>query len=197
MVSITLRCLLLPGFLPYLRSAYTLSMSYVKERENKKCEFCAPFCILTFLNFKGVHFFNMAALAPSNYGGAAATKQSYWQGRFDANNQMYTCPWCDRGLKGKLSQSANNPTRGFVSCSKDYGGCGLFCFLDDEPNEQFNPRGQKRARSQGTNIVGPVVNKPDVHEQRLAELVTEFAEVKKHLSEVRKGQQEVLDYLKQ
>ncbi len=70
-----------------------------------------------------------------------------------------------------------------MSCSKDFAGCGLFSFLDAVPNEQFNPFTKaaglkKRARtddaaappSAGTNVMGPVVNQPDVHEKRLAEL---------------------------
>lgn len=119
----------------------------------------------------------------------------YWAQKFNAESQMYDCPWCDRTLKAKMSTSAKNPNRTFVSCNKDFGGCGLFSFLDDEPNEQFNPnkkaggQGQKRARTQGTNIVGPVVNQPGVHEQRLAELASEVSGLKSMIVEV-------LEYLK-
>lgn len=105
--------------------------------------------------------------------------ETYWKSKFDAASGMYKCPWCERDLKPKLSNSAKNPGKTFVSCSKDFNGCGLFSFLDAVPNEQFNPftkaNGLKRARAEappsaGTNVMGPVVNQPDVHEKRLAEL---------------------------
>ena len=103
----------------------------------------------------------------------------YWQQKFNAGTGMYACPWCQRELKPKLSNSAKNPGKTFVSCSKDFSGCGLFSFLDAIPDEKFNPftkqQGLKRAKpdappSQGTNVMGPVVNQPNVHEVRLAEL---------------------------
>jgi hypothetical protein len=107
----------------------------------------------------------------------------YWKNKFDAATGMYKCPWCERDLKPKLSNSAKNPGKTFVSCSKDFAGCGLFSFLDAVPDEKFNPFTKakglaKRPRSDdgaqppsaGTNVLGPVVNQPDVHEKRLAEL---------------------------
>jgi hypothetical protein len=108
--------------------------------------------------------------------------EAFWKSKFDAAGGMYKCPWCERDLKPKLSQSAKNPGKTFVSCSKDFNGCGLFSFLDAIPDEKFNPFTKanglkKRARtddalppSAGTNVMGPVVNQPDVHEKRLAEL---------------------------
>ena len=121
-----------------------------------------------------------------------ATNQ-YWSEKWNSEKGMFECPWCQRDLKSKMSTSAKNPNRTFVSCSKDYGGCGLFSFLDDQPNEAFNPNkagSNKRARSQGTNVLGPVVNQPAVHEQRLSELAAEIGSLKTMT-------QEVLDYLKQ
>ena len=57
---------------------------------------------------------------------------AFWTARFNAESKMYKCAWCDRDLKSKMSNSAKNPGRGFVSCSKDFGGCGLFCFNGSE-----------------------------------------------------------------
>jgi hypothetical protein len=121
---------------------------------------------------------------------------AYWNEKFNVATQMYECPWCQRELKAKMSMSAKNPNRVFVSCNKDFGGCGLFSFVDDQPNESFNPnkkqggQGQKRAKTEGTNIVGPVVNQPAVHEQRLAELAAEVSGLKSMIVEV-------LNYLQQ
>lgn len=110
----------------------------------------------------------------------------YWTQRFNAQAGSYDCPWCARVLKPKLSTSVKNPGKTFVSCSKDFGGCGLFSFLDSPPNEKFNPNGGggggvKRERSveaasapRGTNIVGPIVNAPNVTEQRLADLAAKI-----------------------
>jgi hypothetical protein len=115
---------------------------------------------------------------------------TFWQTQHNKTTGNFDCPWCQRELKSKLSTSAKNPNRVFVSCNKDFGGCGLFSFLDDAPNESFNPNkkfgGQKRARSDapGTNLVGPVAHQPGAHEQRLAELVTELAALKNSLNTV-------------
>ncbi len=126
---------------------------------------------------------------------------AYWQEKV-LQNGNYQCPWCPRDLKAKLSNSAKNPNKLFVSCSQDHGGCGLFCFLDSEPNEQFNPAKKrsfcKRDRDEsgvpapksGNNIVGPVVNRPDVHETRLAELAAEVAGLRSEL-------RIVVDFVKQ
>lgn len=101
----------------------------------------------------------------------------FWSDRFNAAQGYYDCPWCDRTLKPKLSNSAKNPGKTFVSCAKDFGGCGLFCFVDAVPNDKFKPgaqQGVKRERSPpragGSNIVGPIVNRPDATETRIAEL---------------------------
>ncbi len=125
----------------------------------------------------------------------------FWTERFVAATGSYQCPWCERDLKPKLSNSAANPGKTFVSCAKDFGGCGLFCFLQNLPNEKFNPNksaGVKRARDDGaspraggSNIVGPIVMAPDVVEVRLADLAakidrlcSEMAEVKGYIKEV-------------
>ncbi len=113
---------------------------------------------------------------------------NYWNARFNAPTGMYQCPWCERDLKPKLSNSAKNPGKTFVSCSKDFGGCGLFSFLDAEPNEKFNPN-NKRARTDndagpaygGTNVLGPIAHAPDVANERLAELATSVANLEAKL----------------
>jgi len=107
---------------------------------------------------------------------------SYWSALFVAASGTYQCPWCARDLKPKISNSPKNPGRQFVSCSKDFGGCGLFCFTDELPNEKFNPakqQGVKRERSaepaaRGSNIVGPIVSAPNVTETRLADLAAKI-----------------------
>lgn len=125
----------------------------------------------------------------------------FWRPLFRPNADVkkvgYECPWCQRMLKSKVSNSAKNPGRSFVGCSKEYGGCGLFSFLDAEPDETYRPKegkgadnavasasAPKRARTEGTNIVGPIVNRPDVTETRLAELATEVAGLRSELKDL-------------
>jgi len=118
---------------------------------------------------------------------------TFWAARFKADVGNYDCPWCDRVLVPKISKSAANPGKTFVSCSKDFGGCGLFSFLDAPPNEKFNPnkkQGFKRTKGEddadaprpgGSNIVGPIVNAPNVTETRLADLAAEVAGLRSEL----------------
>jgi len=118
----------------------------------------------------------------------------FWTSKFEQATGTYTCPWCERDLKPKVSNSAKNPGKTFVSCSRDYGGCGLFSFLCDEPNEKFKPKSGKRARADGgNNIVGPIVNRPTVTDERLAELATKMDEMYSLLQETRT---EIMEYLK-
>lgn len=100
---------------------------------------------------------------------ASSQPCSFWQQRFNSQVQMYDCSTCSKQLKPLVAGAhTKNAGRSFVSCSKDYGGCGLFCFLDDEPRA-FAP---KRARGDGgTNVIGPVANAPSVTDERLAELI--------------------------
>lgn len=115
---------------------------------------------------------------------------TYWTEKFNAASGMYQCPWCDRDLKPKVSNSEKNPGRSFVACSKDYGGCGMFSFLDAEPNAKFKPHGAKRGRVDGAHVMGGINQAPDQVAQRLAELATEISGVR---SEIR----EVYDFVKQ
>lgn len=103
---------------------------------------------------------------------------------------MYDCAWCDRELKPKMSNSAKNPGRSFVSCSKDHGGCGLFCFLDEQVNDKFRPKDAsaaaptKRAKVDGTQVIGSINQQPNAVEQRLAELCTELSLLRTQVHEV-------------
>ena len=109
---------------------------------------------------------------------------TFWQQAFNGDTKQYTCPWCARGLKSKVSNSAKNPGRSFVSCSKDYGGCGLFCFLDAMPDDKHRPNAtgdnsSKRARTDsprtgGNNVIGPIADAPSAHEARLADLAAKI-----------------------
>ena len=101
----------------------------------------------------------------------------FWADRRDGAD--YCCPDCNRALKVKMSNTAKNPGREFVSCSKNFGGCGLFCFMNEEPRKVGG--GFKRPRDNnaptppragGTNVMGPVAATPGTHELRLAELAT-------------------------
>lgn len=98
-----------------------------------------------------------------------------------ANGDKFGCPWCGLLLKKMVSgPNSKNPGRAFVSCNKDYHGCGLFCFLDDEPNEKFNPNkkagGNKRAA--GTTLVGAVAKAPSVQEDQLARIQADVTKIK-------------------
>ena len=127
----------------------------------------------------------------------------FWRQRFNTNDNTYECPWCHRGLKSKLSKSAKNPDKVFVSCAKDFGGCGLFCFLDSVPNDKFKPNTNKRPKTDddpqpgGNNVIGPIVNNPDVHEVRLAELAAKVDNLASQLGKVEEGLRKVLEYLEQ
>lgn len=123
----------------------------------------------------------------------------YWTDRYDANTQMYACPeeGCGKTLKCKLSNSAKNPGRTFVSCSSDYGGCGMFCFLNEEPKYLGRNNNKKARTDNGTQVLGPIVNQPQVHEQRLGELATEVAELRKVISETSAKLDAIYEYITQ
>jgi hypothetical protein len=129
----------------------------------------------------------------------------FWSSRFNASAGNYQCPWCSRDLIPKMSNSAANPGKTFVSCAKDFGGCGLFSFLHQPPNEKFNPnkkQGFKRTKEDsendvprvgGSNIVGPIVSAPNATETRLADLAAEVAHLRSELKEVLSYIKEVND----
>lgn len=110
----------------------------------------------------------------------------FWEERFDKTTGMYKCPACARDLKAKQSNSEKNPGRFFVSCSKDFGGCGQFGFIDEEPRFVKGPAPSKRARASeaGTNLVGPIAAAPGAHETRLADLTAEVAGLRTELRQV-------------
>jgi len=128
----------------------------------------------------------------------------FWSSRFHADRGDYDCPWCARTLKHKLSNSAKNPGRTFVSCAKDFGGCGMFCFLDAVPDEKHNPNKRARSdngdtsntggvRSGGNNIVGPIVSAPNATETRLADLAAEIAALRSEVAKINDYIKEVND----
>lgn len=136
----------------------------------------------------------------------------YWKALLLPNGN-YKCPWCERDLVSKKVQKDNgkgNLGRFFVSCSKDHEGCGLFCFLDEKPNDKFKPKsGFKRGRDDavatsaapgfvgGTNLVGPLMNRPDTHEVRLAELATEIAQLRTVIQGQQQHIAQIAEYVKQ
>lgn len=126
----------------------------------------------------------------------------YWYQRFTAATGEYQCPGCNRDLKPKMSNSAKNPGRTFVSCNKDFGGCGLFSFVDEEPRflPGQKPPAKKRERSEepsggGTNVIGPVVNRPEAHEHRLADLAAEIAGLRADIKDLPQLMRELKEYL--
>ncbi len=123
----------------------------------------------------------------------------FWTDRFNAETKMYACPKCPRELKAKTSNSAKNPGRSFVSCSPDFGGCDMFCFLDEEPRErqQFPKRARAPNHDQpiaasrapgmsgGAVITAPAdIKEPGVVEQRLADLAAEVAALRGELHKI-------------
>ena len=122
----------------------------------------------------------------------------FWQNKFNAGNGMYGCSDCSRDLKPKMSNSAKNPGRTFVSCSKDFGGCGLFSFIDEEPRfAGGKATGVKRAKPEGTSVIGPISNAPSAHEERLAELVTEIADLRRSNVAMMDMLKVIQDYIKE
>lgn len=113
----------------------------------------------------------------------------FWTERFVPAENMYTCAWCDKHLKAKISNSEKNPGKVFVSCSKDYGGCGLFSFLDAPPNDKFKPGGggaQKRGRAPAQSLAGPVAAAPPNWALQLAALATQVADTNAAIAELEK-----------
>lgn len=121
---------------------------------------------------------------------------TFWVNRLNEGSGMYSCPDCARDLKSKLSKSAKNPDRVFVSCSKDFGGCGLFSFIDEEPRF-MNKSNKKRPRNENTQVIGPLANNPSAHEERLGELVAEVAELRNQVAKLSDQGKEILGYIKE
>lgn len=97
---------------------------------------------------------------------------AFWQPLRNEDGTI-TCPSCGKALKAKVSSTPKNPGRSFVGCSKDYGGCGAFGFLD-EPWADKGKSAPKRARTAGTNLVGPIAAAPNATDTRLAELAAKI-----------------------
>lgn len=118
----------------------------------------------------------------------------FWLDRYNEEKKMYVCPWCSRELKAKVSNSAKNPGKTFVGCSKDYGGCGLFSFLDGVPDDRYKPKdanasepAQKKSRpapAAPVQVVGPIAAPPDQTAQRLAELATEVTALRSEIAAI-------------
>ena len=106
----------------------------------------------------------------------------YWTDKRTSDGD-YTCPWCARNLKLKLSNSEKNPGRGFLSCDTKFGGCGLFCFADAEPNEKFKPRGDKAAAS-GSIFGGNYAAKPSAENLEVATLKAKVATIESQLATI-------------
>jgi len=102
----------------------------------------------------------------------------YWVDKREGDG--YKCPWCARDLKSKLSKSEKNPDRPFVSCDKKFGGCGLFCFLDDQPKEQFNPNKQ----GGGSIFGGSYAAKPPTENMEIATIKAKIATIESQLATV-------------
>ena len=109
---------------------------------------------------------------------------NYWVTKRDGDG--YKCPWCARDLKSKLSKSEKNPDRPFVSCDKKFGGCGLFCFLDDQPKEQFNPNKQGGAgKTGGGNVFGgSYAAKPPAENMEIAALKAKVATLESQIATI-------------
>lgn len=128
----------------------------------------------------------------------------FWLDRRDANGGI-TCPTngCGRELKVKLSNSAANPGRSFVSCDTKFDGCGRFCFVDEAPNPKFEKKleaaakggsnkrertddgseggNSKNYRVEGTSVTGQVAYPPSATDARVADLANEVATLRQML----------------
>lgn len=105
----------------------------------------------------------------------APARHSYWDDK--AEGDKLACGSCGKLLKVMTSgQHTKNAGRQFVSCNKDYHGCGFFCFIDEAPKSK---QGAKRGRSDGgTSFTGPVTKAPSGVELRVEELCTEVASLR-------------------
>lgn len=109
---------------------------------------------------------------------------AFWAPFRNPNGQV-GCPWCGLLLK-VFTCGANakpeNQGRSFVNCSKKDGahGCGLYCFLDEVPNDRFKPKaqGQKRERAEGTVLTGGIAATPSVLEDAVARLQADVTKIK-------------------
>lgn len=131
---------------------------------------------------------------------------AFWLKQRDEATGNYTCPTkgCGRDLKVKLSNSAANPGRSFVSCDPKFDGCGRFCFTDEAPNPKFEKKleaaakngGTKRERTDddagsggnsknyrvdGTSVTGQVAYPPSATDKRVADLANEVATLRQML----------------
>lgn len=119
---------------------------------------------------------------------------SFWA-EHQRDDGDFDCPTegCGRVLKVRVSNTAKNPNRQFVSCAKDFGGCGLFCFTDERPKFGGGKSAQKRARPGGNGYSGQlaVVETPEAAripsdvEVQLARLATAVDRVEQELRAVK------------
>ena len=123
---------------------------------------------------------------------------SFWESR--QTDEGFTCPGeggnCQRVIKLKTSNTAKNPGREFVACSKDFGGCGLFCFLDERPRLGGGGGGKggasaaKRPRRPGVSDQLTIVENdnvarvPSEAELQLARLQTSCDRIEQQLREI-------------
>jgi hypothetical protein len=108
---------------------------------------------------------------------------NYWVTKRDGDG--YKCPWCSRDLVKKTSHSPANPERDFVSCDKKFGGCGLFCFLDAEPNEKFNPNKKSGGGGKsggGAVFGGSYAAKPPAENLKIAALEAKIATMESQIT---------------
>jgi hypothetical protein len=123
---------------------------------------------------------------------SASGINDYWQ-KLSNGDGTYGCPnGCstDNGnpktLKPKVSNTAKNPGKVFVSCSKDYGGCGLFCWITETPHPKALQRkqGEKRQRQNGEgNFTRGNAAMPSNVEKLLADLSAKVDALDAKLSE--------------
>jgi hypothetical protein len=113
----------------------------------------------------------------------AAGLHPYWTGKMNQWGS-YNCPnGCKtsngnpKTIKPKVvvSTAKGNQGRTFASCSTQYGGCGLFCFTDEEPSDQALSKRQqgsaKRNRSDADgNFTTNNAAMPSNNEKLLADL---------------------------
>ena len=103
----------------------------------------------------------------------------FWKDRYDSASAMYKCAACDRELKTKVSKSEKNPDRVFVSCDTKFGGCGLFCFTDEEPKKFAVAKAK-----QGAVLGGAYAAAPPTADIDIANLKAKVATIESQLSTI-------------
>lgn len=96
---------------------------------------------------------------------------------------MFECPnpQCGNRLKVRISQTAKNPNRPFISCNKKYG-CGEFFGFLDAPFKGFSGS-NKRQRNEGNGAIASA-RMPDECHKAIVDMAQRLQRMERVLDDV-------------